>query len=161
MQLKSRLAVPCLLIAIAALGLAGCGEDGSGQAGSSPAPTTASHTTASPSKPTPTPTPKPKPPPKPRAAADGTNFKACADRTCEVLVKTGDTIRFAPKWEADRLTVTLIKGETFNFRSEDNEPADLTGYLIGNGEVNTADIHFEVTPLTRNRAILKISPRTD
>jgi hypothetical protein len=38
-------------------------------------------------KPTPKPTPKP---PKPvPTAADGTNYKACADARCEVAVRTG------------------------------------------------------------------------
>ncbi|WP_433007307.1 hypothetical protein [Kribbella sp. CA-294648] len=108
--MKSKLA----LLAVAAFALTGCGgTPDDGTAGSSP---TANATPQSPTgRPTPgpeatptpgvtpsapitapgsgTPKPMPKPTPKPPkpvpTAADGTNYKACADARCEVAVRTG------------------------------------------------------------------------
>ncbi|GAA3564964.1 hypothetical protein [Kribbella ginsengisoli] len=98
----------------ATLTLAGCGgsSDDNGTAG--PAPTTPASPTATPTPGpgdtpppdtagTPTPpatpssTPKPSILPKPTkpvpTAADGTNYKACADSRCEVAVRTGTRLQ--------------------------------------------------------------------
>lgn len=97
--------------------------------------------------------------PKVESPTDGTNLRACADRTCEVLVKSGDTIRFAAKWEIRQFTVTSIANRWLSFVSLDTEPAALRGSVGGSGSVETADVHIDITPFGRKQAILKIRPR--
>ncbi|GAB3927907.1 hypothetical protein GCM10029976_024800 [Kribbella albertanoniae] len=82
--------------------LAACGSSGD-QVATTPSASvpTASATTPSESSPAPTPTPapptkpKPKPTPKPvPKAKDGSNYAACSDSNCEVLLRPSTTLRF-------------------------------------------------------------------
>jgi hypothetical protein len=86
------LRLSCVLLAATLAG--GCGSSREDDKAAATPSTTAS-SSAEPSGPTPT-TPSPTattPSPSPVSAADGTNYKACADGTCEVTVSRPITLR--------------------------------------------------------------------
>ncbi|GAA1681640.1 hypothetical protein GCM10009745_27300 [Kribbella yunnanensis] len=84
------------VLAVALLMLAACGSSGDRVAISPSASVpTASATPPPKSSPTPTQTPKPKPTPKPAPTAmDGSNYAACSDSNCEILIRPSTTVRF-------------------------------------------------------------------
>ncbi|MFC9694878.1 hypothetical protein ACFTSF_40395 [Kribbella sp. NPDC056951] len=88
------------VLAVALLMLAACGSSGDRVAISPSASVpTASATPPPKSSPTPTPTATPTPTPKPTAkpapmAKDGSNYAACSDSNCEILIRPSTTVRF-------------------------------------------------------------------
>ena len=93
----------------------------------------------------------PGPPP---AAADGTNLAACADGTCEVLVKTGDVLP-AP---IGPLTAVVGGGQA---GVQPDPSIGMTGTLAGPpgwvGILN--DQMFTVGAVQGDQAVLKLNPR--
>ncbi|MFB6724756.1 hypothetical protein ACFCV3_31560 [Kribbella sp. NPDC056345] len=89
------------VLAVAVLMLAACGSSGDQVTTPSASVPTASATPPPKSSPTPTPTPTAKPTPKPTPtpkpvpkAKDGSNYAACSDSNCEVLLRPSTTLRF-------------------------------------------------------------------
>lgn len=109
--------------------------------------------------PRPTPRPTPTPSPTPQEAKDKRDFGACRDRTCEVEVKAGDTIEFAPTFVTNTFTVERITGEKVSFSVTDDRAGPLTGYVDGNGHVETGDIRVRFDPTDDGRVILEFTPR--
>jgi hypothetical protein len=142
---------------ILALLLLGCGGGDGDEPEKAATPTTgrdqstASHSASA--KPSPTPTPTP------HEAVDGRDLDACLDRTCEVEVREGDTIRFAPKFVTDTFTVENITDEKVEFSATDDQPSPLRGWVGGTGTVETGDIHVDFDRTDDGRVILKFSPR--
>ncbi|WP_327635245.1 hypothetical protein OHB24_35355 [Kribbella sp. NBC_00482] len=94
--------VPATLAALLLLAACGSTEEPSGtQSPSAPASTTPTPTAPSTATPPPTPTPKPRPAPK---AKDGSNLMACADGDCQVLVDSGQKIKF----RGNTLAITVV-----------------------------------------------------
>ncbi|MEU4195493.1 hypothetical protein AB0E69_26570 [Kribbella sp. NPDC026611] len=115
-------------VALAALLLAACGsvEEPTGtQSPSTPAGTSPTPTATPPPVPPPKPTPKPRPAPH---AKDGRNLSACADGDCQVLVRSGQKIKF----RGSTLAIT-VAGDTATFA--------LTGAIRGGSGTLTADPH--------------------
>jgi hypothetical protein len=181
--MKSKLAV--VATALAALALTGCGgQDDKGAA--APAPTTPPSptatptpgpadtpppgTTGTPTQPTPTVsapgsgTPKPSTPPKPTkpvpTAADGTNYKACADSRCEVSVRTGtrlpvkrSTLGFTSTLKIDRVSDGTVaysaKGGCCSLSTSAQGPGK--SYILNSLKVTTVSV-------TGRTAILSLKP---
>lgn len=133
--LSTGLSRALLAVAATACLLAGCSADGSGQSGTQPsaAGSDAATTTATASA-TPLPTPSQSPTPAPTrapattptrapattpafpAAADGTNLKACADSSCEVVVRTGTKIPVSRRVAGfSRLVVSAVDSSGVSF----------------------------------------------
>lgn len=154
---------------VATLTLAGCGgsSDDNGSAG--PAPTTPASPTATPTPPaTPSPTPKPSILPKPTAppakplpkAADGTDYKACADSRCEVLVRTGTrlpvkrgTLGFTSILKIDRVSDGTVgysaKGGCCSISTAAQEPGN--SYTLNSLKVTTVAVSGKT-------AVLRLKP---
>jgi hypothetical protein len=81
------------------------------------------------------------------------------DRTCEVEVREGDTIRFAPKFVTDTFTVERITDEQVDFSATGDFPGTLRGWVGGTGTVETGDIHVDFDRTEDGKIILEISPR--
>ena len=118
---------------VLALLLAGCGDDDPASSAKSPA---AEET----------------------RAANGRNLDACADRTCEVLVEQGDTIRFAAKYEAGTFTVVKISDGRVSFTMSNGEDPPGHGGLSGNTAVGFADVAIELVRVDGGHAILRVRP---
>lgn len=151
-----RRAVFAVLGPVLALMLVGCGggdesERDAPRTGKSQSPPSRTASTAS--APTATPTPIP------QEAQDGRDFDACLDRSCEVEVREGDTIRFAPKYVTDTFTVDGITDSRVEFSATDDQPSPLRGWVGGTGEIETGDIHVDFDRTDGGRIILKFSPR--
>ncbi len=86
---------------------------------------------------------------------------ACLDRSCEVEVRDGDTIRFAPKFISETFTVDRITDDRVEFSATDDQPSPLRGWVGGTGTVETGDIHVDFDRPDDERVILKFSPRRD
>ncbi|MBG0854541.1 hypothetical protein I2W78_22520 [Streptomyces spinoverrucosus] len=148
---------------VLALMVTACGGGDSDASGSAVTPPTdkgkakPSTSQSSPATPSPTPTPTP----TRKEARDGRNFEACLDRTCEVEVRDGDVIRFAPKFISETFTVDRVTDEKVEFSATDDQPSPLRGWVGGTGTVETGDIHVDFDRPDDERVILKFSPRRD
>lgn len=52
-----------------------------------------------------------------------------------------------------------VAGNKLYFTSFDNEPSPLRGWVGGTGNVETADIHVDITPFKSGSTILQFRPR--
>lgn len=143
-----------VLVALPVVLLAACGTGTTTTAAapSSVASTTISSTTARPTTTTTTTTTEaPGPPP---TAADGTDLAACADGSCEVVVKTGDVLHVP----TGPLTV-VVGGGRAGVRPDPS--SGMTGLLAGPpgwvGIFN--DQAFTVGEVRGDQAVLKLGPR--
>ncbi|MFB9908623.1 hypothetical protein [Allokutzneria oryzae] len=130
--------VRVLLIAAVALFGVSCGREP--VAAPPPAQATAASTTTTvPPRPTTTTRPPYTPPAGPLSATDGTNLKACAKGTCEVIVKKGDRIRFdATATGLVSLTVTDVTDTGFSlFVAMGRGGSSSLGGAIGGGELGS------------------------
>lgn len=150
------------LIPVLAVPLTGCGSDTGNSVTTTPAvrppPATQSATQSATSQ------PSPSIPAASRAVADpadGTNLRACTDRTCEVQVTAGDTIRFAAKYEINKFTVERISGNKFHFKAYDDQPTPLSGYIGGTGNIRVADLQLDLLRIDGRHAIVRLQPRPD
>lgn len=157
------LAAPVALVGLAALLLAGCDGDGGGAKGDASArahrtsgPAHAKHAPASRSA---SATPRTSRSPHRERAADGRDFGACRDRSCEVEVETGDTIRFAPKYEANTFTVGPTGHGRVDFVVAEDGDSPLRGWVGGTGNVETGDIHVHFERTHDGRVVLTFRPR--
>ncbi|WP_328326909.1 hypothetical protein OHA70_39335 [Kribbella sp. NBC_00382] len=161
--MNSKLAV--VATALAALALTGCGGQNDNGA-AAPASTTPASPTATPTPgpgdtPPPdtagTPTPPAKPLPK---AADGTNYKACADSRCEVTVRTGtrlpvkrSTLGFTSTLKIDRVSDGTVaysaKGGCCSLSTSAQGPGK--SYILNSLKVTTVSV-------TGKTAILSLKP---
>lgn len=152
---------------VLALMVTACGGGDSDEAGSAATPATgkgqrsASHSASATPSPTPTPSSTSTPSPTRKEARDGRNLDACLDRSCEVEVRDGDTIRFAPKFISETFTVDRITDDRVEFSATDDQPSPLRGWVGGTGTVETGDIHVDFDRPDDERVILKFSPRRD
>ncbi|MEV0615324.1 hypothetical protein AB0I81_18525 [Nonomuraea sp. NPDC050404] len=73
-------------------------------------------------------------------------------------MKGGDTIRFAAKYDIQAFHIQQISKQTLYFATADDD-GGVRGYVGGEGSVSTGDAHVEVTPVGKNRMILKFRPR--
>lgn len=148
-----------ILLPLCALLLVGCGNDSSDDADD--ADTTDSPSVSESVSPSATPTPSATPSTSPTSAgepADGRDLGACRDRTCEVEVKAGDTIRFAPRFITDTLTIERISKDRVEYSATDDQPSPLRGWLGGTGTIQTGDIRVDFDRVGA-RVIIKIRPR--
>ncbi len=97
-------------------------------------------------------------PATPENAADGTNYAACTDGTCEVFVTGVVNIPLAPEFGFTEFQVTRTPGSTDVFGG-DPVNGNLHAQLGGTGELNANGITMEVTSSDAAGAILEFSPR--
>jgi hypothetical protein len=95
----------------------------------------------------------------PAEPADGTNLAACADRTCEVWVRTGDLIRFDAQFTANEFQAVSISGNQVSFVVFDDQPSPAQGSMGGTGSADIADVHFDLVRFEGDRAFLRFRPR--
>ncbi|WP_051325828.1 hypothetical protein [Glycomyces tenuis] len=136
------------LPAAAMLALAGCGagEEGSiSDAETAEAP--------DPEEPVPTVVPTDG---TPEEAADGTDYEACYDGSCEVVVTEGVEIAFAPEFRTDVLVVTGIDEENISLASEFVAMSASPG---GCGSVN--DLGLTVGSVSGGEAVVTFYPAVD
>ncbi|MER5263975.1 hypothetical protein ABTZ99_18075 [Actinosynnema sp. NPDC002837] len=145
-----------VLVALPVVLLAACGTGTTTTAAapSSVASTTISSTTARPTTTTTTTTTTTEAPGPPPTAADGTDLAACADGSCEVVVKTGDVLHVP----TGPLTV-VVGGGRAGVRPDPS--SGMTGLLAGPpgwvGIFN--DQAFTVGEVRGDQAVLKLGPR--
>jgi hypothetical protein len=144
---------------VAGLMLPACGGDDPETPDAASRPTSETSSTSSTSSSTTT-----QPPPTTASTVaqepvDGTNLAACADRTCDVWVQTGDVIRFDPHFSANEFQVVTVSGEQLTFAAFDDRPSPLQGSVGGTGTVETADIRIDLIRHDGNRAFLTFRPR--
>jgi hypothetical protein len=97
-------------------------------------------------------------PAAPENAADGTDYAACADGTCEVFVTGVVTIPLGPEFGFTEYRVTRTPGNT-NVFGGDPVNGNLHADLGGTGELNANGITMKVTSSDDAGAILAFSPR--
>jgi hypothetical protein len=97
-------------------------------------------------------------PAAPENAADGTNYAACTDGTCEVFVTGVVTIPLGPEFGFTEFQVTRTPGSTDVFGG-DPVNGNLHAQLGGTGELNANGITMKVTSSDDAGAILEFSPR--
>jgi hypothetical protein len=141
---------------------------GGGDQAAAPRPTTSPSATApapsgSPSSPTPSPTPSSSPSPSPSpterppriaTATNGRNLNACRDGKCEVVVRSGDVLRFAGRLKTEPITI-FSAGRTFYFMTATGFGGTVTGTAI----VETGRVKIEIGQSSKGRTALRISPR--
>lgn len=141
-----------LITVPAALLAAGCGA---GPSSPAPAPVTSATTGAASPAPvisvTPTRTTRP-----PLTAADGSRLKTCADGTCEVIVKNGDSL--PNKGGAGPVQVSVSAGSvTISTTSGSGFSSTLGGPVGTTQQLN--DQVFEILAVQGRRAVLRLSLR--
>jgi hypothetical protein len=114
------------------------------------APATSAAPSPSPSSPSPAQSPA-----SIDSAADGRDLDACRDGTCEVVVKAGDELRFAKKFDTDSLMV-LSAGDTF---AVTNPRTGFTSSIGGGGMIQTGGVRIDIGESEGTRTALRISPR--
>ncbi|GHH83818.1 hypothetical protein GCM10018793_46830 [Streptomyces sulfonofaciens] len=153
-----------LLGPVVVLLLAGCGDGGASGPGAAAPPKGGdrhppSHSATAGATPGRTPAPTHTPTPAHRRARDGRDLDACRDRTCEVEVRQGDTVRFSARFVTDTFTIERITDDRVDFSATDDQPAPLRGYVGGTGAVETGDIRVDFDRTQDGRIILEFSPR--
>lgn len=136
-------------IALLALALAACSqaEPGTPLAESTTTTTTTTTTTSAP------------PTASPEAAAQGVDYSACADGTCEVYVDGVVTIPLAPEFGFTSFVVTRTPNLTKVFGG-DPVNGNLRAEIGGTGELNVNEITMKVTiSNSSGGAVLAFSPR--
>jgi pyruvate/2-oxoglutarate dehydrogenase complex dihydrolipoamide acyltransferase (E2) component len=136
--------------------LASCGG---GDADPAAAPASTRPPSATSAAPTPSASPSASPsakPLSPSTAADGRKLAACKDGDCEVVVKSGDVLRFGPKVKAEPRIETLTvlgvgaQGVTFALDS------GMTTTANGGIEINNA-LSIETSAPDGDRIALRIT----
>jgi hypothetical protein len=97
-------------------------------------------------------------PAAPENAADGTDYAACADGTCEVFVTGSVVIPLDPAFGFTLFQVNRLPGNT-NVFGADPVNGNLHADLGGTGELNANGITMKVTSSDDAGAILAFSPR--
>jgi hypothetical protein len=144
-----------VLVLAAVLLVAGC-VSRRGPEASAPDPTTEETTTTTT---TATTSEEPEPvPASPDNAADGTDYAACTDGTCEVFVTGVVTIPLGPEFGFTQFQVTRAPGSTDIFGG-DPVNGNLHAQIGGTGELNANGITMKVTSSDDAGAILAFSPR--
>ncbi|QWF83478.1 hypothetical protein [Amycolatopsis sp. CA-230715] len=92
------------------------------------------------------------------AAADGTDFAACADGVCEVLVAPGDKIKITAKLGLDTVTVDSVSPETVKFSG------DGPGIHLGIGEPpgpgsTMNKLRVTVVSVDGGKAVVRLAPK--
>lgn len=162
-------AVSLLALIVAAMpALAGCGAGEEGSLADAPSTEAAATDTAPPSESTPeertaAPSPDETTPAgavptdgTPEDAADGTDYDACYDGSCEVAVTEGVTIAFAPEFRVDVLTVTGIDGDIVSLASDFAATSTSPG---GCGSIN--GLGLTVGSVGGDEAIVAFYPAVD
>jgi hypothetical protein len=143
------IALPAILLA------AGCGAESAPPAATPPpsVSTTAAPTSTTEPIPTTTSTP-PTTTSAPFAAADGRNLKACADGTCEVFVKTGDSLPNASGTGPVRIAVQdgMI---SISQESSSGMSSSLSGYPGMPEQIN--DQVFLIVAVQGDEGVLRLS----
>lgn len=157
------------LLAAAMLALAGCGGGEEGSLADAPSTEAAATGTATPSASAPEETTAAAPSPDettpagavptdgtPEDAADGTDYDACYDGSCEVAVTEGVAIAFAPEFRVDVLTVTGIDGDMVSLASDFVATSTSPG---GCGSIN--GLGLTIGSVSGGEAIVTFYPAVD
>lgn len=128
--------------------LAGCEIGASPRSSSSPSTATSASTS-----PTPTPSPSVLAAPK-----DGTNLKACADATCEVIIKGRNRLAMAKKFGVVGLDLAQTPGR-LDFYVDRSSGDNTGGWIGGTGHLTLAEgITITVERNDRSGALLRFTP---
>ncbi|TQS39507.1 hypothetical protein [Cryptosporangium phraense] len=138
---------PALLVVPVFL-LAACGGDPSDTPPAAPSPSTSPSTSTSPSV-------SPSPVKPAFAAADGRNLSACADNTCEVIVRSGDVLRV--RGDLGPLHVQVSGGlVTLSQTAASGFSSTVTGSVGARQQINNQVIF--VIAVEGDRAVLRLQP---
>ena len=94
----------------------------------------------------------------PAAPKDGTNLKACADATCEVVIKGDNRLAMAKKFRIAELILNQSPGrlELYVDRVSGD---DTSGWVDGTGNVSLADgITITIVRNDRSGALIRFTP---
>ncbi|WP_035735900.1 hypothetical protein [Glycomyces arizonensis] len=156
------------LPAAAMLALAGCGAGEEGSLTDAPSTEAAATGTATPSQSAPEETTAAPSPDEttpagavptdgtPEDAADGTDYGACYDGSCEVVVTEGVAIAFDPEFRVDVLTVTGIDGDLVSLASDFVATSTSPG---GCGSIN--GLGLTIGSVSGGEAIVTFYPAVD
>jgi type V secretory pathway adhesin AidA len=109
--------------------------------------------------PTPTPTPTPKPTPVVPKAADATNFKACSDARCEVLVKTGSRVPVKKSVLGfSTLVVSRVSAGSVDFGGSSSCCSVSAGGQQAGNTFRMNNLKVVTVAVTGKTAILRLSP---
>jgi hypothetical protein len=89
---------------------------------------------------------------------DGTNLKACADATCEVIIKGDNRVAMAKKFRIVEIRLTQSP-ERLDFYVDRLSGDNTGGWLGGTGNVSLADgIKITVVRNDRSGALITFEP---
>lgn len=109
--------------------------------------------TSGPSKATPSPEPSP-------TKSYSTNFKDCADGTCEVLLTSSGGLTPAKKFGIGRITLTHIPPNRLNFTVVRANDSTVTGYVGGDGYLSlSAGPTITIERHDEDGAVLRFEPK--
>jgi hypothetical protein len=144
--------------------LAGCGSADPPSSSSSPSPATSASASASlepslePSL-TPSPAPSASPPVSvPAVAKDGSNLEACADASCEVLIKGTHRVPMAKRFGIVEILLRT-SSDQLEFYVDRAKGDDTSGWVGGTGYVSLADgIKITILRNDRRGVLLRFEP---